>query len=47
MTATAATPTLEQSLAPRRHRTLWGDAWVQFRRNKLAVFGLIVLIALI
>jgi peptide/nickel transport system permease protein len=47
MTATAATPTLEQSLAPRRHRTLWGDAWVQFRRNRLAVFGLIVLIGLI
>lgn len=47
MTATAATPTLEQSLTPRRHRTLWGDAWVQFRRNKLAVFGLIVLVFMI
>ena len=47
MTATAATPTLEKSLAPRRHRTLWGDAWVQFRRNKLAVFGLVALVILI
>lgn len=47
MTATAATPVLEKSLTPRRHRTLWGDAWVQFRRNRLAVFGLIVLVALI
>lgn len=47
MTATAATPTLEKSLAPRRHRTLWGDAWIQFRRNKLAVFGLVVLVTLI
>lgn len=47
MTATAATPVLEKSLPARRHRTLWGDAWVQFRRNKLAVFGLVVLVALI
>ena len=47
MTASAAAPTLDGKLAQRRHRTLWGDAWVQFRRNKLAVFGLIVLLALI
>ena len=47
MTATAAAPALEKSLVLRRHRTLWGDAWVQFRRNKLAVLGLIVLSAMI
>jgi peptide/nickel transport system permease protein len=47
MTATAATPAVGKSLVQRRHRTLWGDAWIQFRRNKLAVLGLIVLIALI
>jgi len=27
----------------RRQRTLWGDAWSQFRRSKLAVFGLVLL----
>jgi peptide/nickel transport system permease protein len=27
----------------RPQRTLWGDAWVQFRRNKLAMFGLFML----
>jgi len=47
MTASAAAPTLKREFTQRRHRTLWGDAWVQFRRNKLAVLGLIVLIALI
>ncbi len=31
----------------RKHRTLWGDAWVQFRRNKLAMMGLLVLSLLV
>ena len=31
----------------RKHRTLWGDVWVQFRRHKPAMFGLVVLITLI
>jgi len=31
----------------RAHRTLWVDAWTQFRRNKLAMFGLVALAALI
>lgn len=30
----------------RKHRTLWGDAWNQFRRNKLAMIGLVVLVLL-
>jgi peptide/nickel transport system permease protein len=46
-TATAAPPTLEISQPKRRHRTLWGDAWVQFRRNRLAMFGLVVLVILV
>lgn len=25
-------------------RTIWGDAWVQFRKNKLAMLGLVVLL---
>lgn len=28
-------------------RTLWGDAWTQFRRNKLAIFGMTVLVLLL
>jgi peptide/nickel transport system permease protein len=42
--AGAATPSLElKPTKTRKQRTLWGDAWVQFRRNKLAMFGLILL----
>lgn len=44
--AGATTPTVELAVPKRKHRTLWGDAWVQFRRNRLAVFGLTTLIAL-
>jgi peptide/nickel transport system permease protein len=38
---------MELAVPKRPHRTLWGDAWVQFRRNKLAMFGLVVLTVLI
>jgi len=31
----------------RKHRTLWGDVWAQFRRHKPAMFGLAVLSLLI
>jgi peptide/nickel transport system permease protein len=31
----------------RKQRSLWGDAWVQFRRNKLAIFGLVLLLSII
>jgi peptide/nickel transport system permease protein len=45
---TAAVPPLElQSDKRRKHRTLWGDAWSQFRRNKLALFGLILLVLIV
>lgn len=30
----------------RKQRTLWGDAWVQFRRNKLSMLGMTVLVIL-
>lgn len=45
---TASTPSaqLSQELT-RKHRTLWGDAWVQFRRNKLSMLGLVVLLLLV
>jgi peptide/nickel transport system permease protein len=33
--------------AGRKHRTLWGDAWGQFRRNKLAILGMIILAFLV
>jgi peptide/nickel transport system permease protein len=31
----------------RKHRSLWADAWVQFRKHKLAMFGMVTLILLI
>jgi peptide/nickel transport system permease protein len=31
----------------RRHRTLWGDVWLRFRRHTLAMIGIIVLTLLI
>lgn len=41
ISAGVTTPKVELGTAvKRKHRTLWGDAWVQFRRNKLAVLGL-------
>jgi oligopeptide transport system permease protein len=30
--------------SPRPHHTLWGDAWIRLRRNKLAVTGAIVIL---
>jgi len=48
ITGSVAPTTLQlTNKATKKHRTLWGDAWVQFRRNKLAMFGLVVLIGLI
>ncbi len=32
-----------ENLAERPQRTLWGDAWAKFRKNRLAIFGLITL----
>jgi len=29
--------------ASKKHRTLWGDVWVQFRKHKLAMFGATIL----
>jgi peptide/nickel transport system permease protein len=41
-------PPLElQGGKQRKQRSLWGDAWSQFRRNKLAIFGLILLITIV
>ena len=31
----------------RPHRTLWGDVWIQFRKHKLAIVGLVTLIFLV
>lgn len=43
-----APQTLQMTKAlERKQRTLWGDAWVQFRRNRLAMLGLVILAALI
>jgi peptide/nickel transport system permease protein len=49
ISAEAATvPPLElQSGKQRKQRSLWGDAWSQFRRNKLAIFGLVLLTTIV
>ncbi|HRV90941.1 MAG TPA: ABC transporter permease [Anaerolineae bacterium] len=31
----------------RKQRTLWGDVWVQFRKHKLAMFGLVVIVLIV
>ncbi len=36
-----------EALFTRRPRTLWSDAWRQFRRHRLAMFGLVVFVTLI
>lgn len=40
----AAAATLER--ANRKQRSLWGDAWRQFRKHKLAMLGMIVFVSL-
>lgn len=37
---------LAQALDTRKHRTLWGDVWVRYRRHKLALFGTVILLIL-
>jgi peptide/nickel transport system permease protein len=46
MTADAATIELVFE-DTRPHRTLWGDVWVQFRKHRLAMAGLVTLILLV
>jgi peptide/nickel transport system permease protein len=51
MTATTSTDTAVPALQltpanPRKQRTLWGDAWAQFRRSRLAMLGLVIIVAL-
>lgn len=33
--------------ASKKHRTLWGDVWVQFRRHRLAMLGLTILVLIV
>lgn len=40
--ATEAAVPAAEPFATRRPRTLWSDAWRQFRRHRLAMFGLVV-----
>lgn len=47
-TASPARPNLQLTAkAEKKQRTLWGDAWVQFRRNKLAMLGLLMMAGLV
>jgi len=43
---TVAEAVLPQTLSTRKHRTLWGDVWVRYRRHKLALFGTVILLIL-
>jgi len=46
-TTQTASPGLQLAEAERtKARTLWGDAWVQFRKNRLAMLGLVVLLTI-
>jgi peptide/nickel transport system permease protein len=38
---------MEERVSSRKHRSLWGNAWHQFRKHRLAMAGLIVFISLI
>jgi peptide/nickel transport system permease protein len=38
---------LSDDLFGKAHRSLWGDVWTQFRRHKLGLFGVFVLLGLI
>ncbi len=38
---------IEDETTKRKHRSLWGDVWAQFRKHKPAMFGSAVLIVLI
>jgi len=31
----------------KKHRTLWGDVWLQFRKHKPAMFGFVILVVLV
>lgn len=46
MSVAAASNDIFQEI-PRRHRSLWGDVWVQFRKHRLAMAGVVVLTVLI
>lgn len=41
------TPTITEVAAAEKGTSLWKDAWIRLRKNKLAVFGLVVLILFI
>ncbi|MBI3959764.1 MAG: ABC transporter permease [Chloroflexi bacterium] len=44
---TVADSSLTRTMATRKHRTLWGDVLVRYRRHKLALFGTVVLLILL
>lgn len=49
MTLSAGTGTAAQHerQATGRQRSFWGDAWSQFRRNRLAMFGFVLLLTIV
>jgi len=44
---TAQSEAMALPVTTRKQRTLWGDVWVQFRKHKLAMFGLVVIVLIV
>jgi peptide/nickel transport system permease protein len=47
MTSTTTTPLEIPVISEHKHRSLWGDVWVQFRKHKLALLGIGILTILV
>jgi len=47
MTSTTTTPLEIPVISEHKHRSLWGDVWVQFRKHKLALLGIGILAVLV
>ena len=41
MTAETAKSNTVTDYALRKHRSLWSDVWIQFRKHRLAMIGLV------
>jgi peptide/nickel transport system permease protein len=47
MTAETAKSKTVTDFALRKHRSLWGDVWIQFRKHRLAMIGLVTFVLLV
>jgi peptide/nickel transport system permease protein len=47
MTSTTTTPLEIPEISEHKYRSLWGDVWIQFRKHKLALLGIGILVILV